>query len=101
MRRTSTLESTARMSLAHVFADAFLELLRALGLGRAVWKQSGVDIFEGVPASLPDDNLVVSLFPLEHRTRPDAELLSNLGRHRNLPLGCQPGTRHGHRRSLP
>ncbi len=69
-KRTSRLVSTARMALAHVLANARLDVDRlALG-GFGIAKQRRVDVFGRALAGAPHDELSVAPLPDQHRPGP-------------------------------
>src|SRR6185436_11957585 len=86
--RTRTFVSTARMATLHVAPDAFLQVSQGLRR-RDFSKESTVDVLGAVMTGATHDDLAILLVPFEDRPGPDAQPLSNLGRHGDLPLRGQ------------
>src|SRR4051794_21672819 len=83
--RTRTLVSTARMLPADVFSN------RVLGIHRRPWrnairKQRLMYLLGAVAASPAHDHLIAFFVPLQDRSRPDPEPLTNFRGHRDLAL---------------
>jgi hypothetical protein len=73
------------MAPANVLSDSLFDIDGTTS-GRAIREQRSVDILRRITTGSPNNDLVLVLVPLEHRTRTDAELLANLSGHGNLTL---------------
>src|SRR5689334_11267444 len=98
--RTSTLVSTARMTLSDVQPDPFLQLRQA----PAFWRhreQRPPDVLKRIPPGFANHDPLAVFFPFEYGTGTDTELLPDLRRHGNLSLGGHSGLSESHGYTLP
>jgi hypothetical protein len=91
-RRTTTLVSTARMSLRHSAPEAHLQVSKRLPR-RTLREECCVDLLGGVSARTANDDAFTIFFPLQNGSGRKAELAANLRRDGDLALSSQLGRR--------
>jgi hypothetical protein len=88
------------MALLDVVPDPSLQLVECSPL-RDPGEDGVVNVLGRVPAGFANDNAIALLAPLQHRPRPDAQTLPDLGRNRDLTLSREFRVSYCHTDILP
>jgi hypothetical protein len=86
----------ARMVLASVGTEAFLELGEGARFRGRLWEEGAMDVLGGEAATAADENLAGLFVPFEDGAGADAEFTADAGGDRDLTLGGELRISDGH-----